>query len=303
MVESSDRTVTVIIPTLALAERAEHIRRAIDSVLQQQDVHATPLVVVNGRWTDESVVRGLRSRTDIRLTELPDANLPAALAAGRRLVATRWFAELDDDDLLLPEALASRLRLLERDRALDAVVSNGIVRGTTGDVPAIEDVEHVAGDPLAALGKATWLSPGSALFRTASVPPEFFDAVPQYLEWTYLAVRLAQSYKLGFLPEATFVHHLGTPHGIWGSAACTLGIPPALQRVLGLDLPSALRSTFAKRLGDAWHHAAAIHLHDGRLRAAMGSHWRCLISARGWRYLPFTGKLLIGLVTAPAPST
>jgi hypothetical protein len=303
MIESSDRTVTVIIPTLALAERAEHIRRAIDSVLRQKDVHAIPLVVVNGPWTDQSVVRGLRLRSDIRLTELPDASLPAALAAGRRLVATRWFAELDDDDLLLPEALTSRLRLLECDRALDAVVSNGIVRGTNGDEPAIGDVERVASDPLAALGEATWLSPGSALFRTASVPAEFFDAVPQYLEWTYLAVRLAQSYQLAFLPEATFVHHLGTPHGIWGSTACTLGIPPALQRVLGLDLPSALRSTFAERLGEAWHQAAATHLRDGRVRAALDSHWRCLNSARGWRYLPFTGKLLVGLVTAPALGT
>jgi len=298
MVGSSESAVTIIIPTRGLPARASHILRAIDSVLQQQDVTALPLVIINGTQAESTLVRTLRTRADIRLAELPVANLPAALAAGRRLVTTPLFAELDDDDVLLPNALALRLRLLEDDPTLVAVVSNGILRGAGADRPAIEDTARAAADPLLALCSETWLSPGAGLFRTAGVPADLFDRMPQFLEWTYLAVQLASTRRVAFLPQATFIRHLDTPQGVWNSAACMLGLPTAIQQLLTTALPLDLHRAFTRRLADACHGAAAAHLDEGRWREALTWHLRCLRSGSGWRYWPFMRNLLLGLMRA-----
>ena len=289
----------MIIPTVALAERSDHLRRAIDSVLEQQDVDALPLVVVNGTKADRELVGELGRRDDIHLVSLATANLPAALRTGRALVRSPWFAELDDDDVLLPNALATRMRVLAGNPALGVVVSNGIIRGgAEGDLPAILDTTLTAADPLSALDAATWLSPGGALFRTSAVATELFDGVPQYLEWTYLAVRLAQSCNLAFIPEPTFVRHIDSPFSVWASDSCRLGLPAAIERVLTLDLPPRLRHVFETRLTAACHEAAVLHLRHGRVGSAITWHLRSLNTVRGWRYLPFTRKLLLGLVRA-----
>ena len=290
---------TVIIPTVALAERSDHLHRAIDSVLHQEDVDALPLVVVNGPEADRELVDELVHRTDIEFASLATANLPAALRAGRALVRAPCFAELDDDDVLLPNALATRMRVLASDPTIGVVVSNGIIRGgVEGDLPAIADTARTSADPLSALDAATWLSPGGALFRTSAVPPELFDGVPQYLEWTYLAVRLAQSCKLAFIPEPTFVRHINSPSSVWASDGCRLGLPAAIETVLTLDLPPSLRRVFETRWTAACHEAAVSHLRHGRVGPALAWHLRSLNTVRGWRYLPFTRKLLLGLVRA-----
>jgi glycosyltransferase involved in cell wall biosynthesis len=285
-------------PTRALNERAEYIRRALDSVRRQRGVRAVPLVVVNGGRADPAVLHALRTDRAIRLLELTVASLPRALAAGRRAVDTATFAELDDDDVLLPEALGARLHVLEKDADVDAVVANGFIRAGGSEQRAIDGTAAVAADPLGALRIGNWLSPGAALFRTASIPPELFDALPQYLEWTYLATRLAQTYNLHFLDEPSFVHYVDTPLGVWNSADCTLGLPAAIQTLLMLELPTDLRRVFSRRHTDACHRAAAAQFRDGRVGAALRWHWRCINSESGWRYIPFTRKLLTGFVKA-----
>ena len=297
MPEASNRTVTVIIPTLALRERATHIRRAIDSVVDQKDVHALALVIVNGPNADPALVRELRRRPGVRLKSLESPNLPLALGAGRRLVESPWFAELDDDDMLLPHALASRLEMLAGSN-LDAVVSNGIISGDGKSSRAIEYVEGVAANPLSALDSQAWLCPGAALFRSATVQVELFESMPQYLEWTYLAIRLAQTHKLGFLQEPTFVHYTDSPERTWTSDACTLGLPDAFQQLMSLDLPLNLRGLLARRMTSACNRAADLQLSAGRLAEAWSWHLRCLDGDDGWRYLPFTRKLLFACAQA-----
>ena len=71
------KIVSVIVPTVA--SRAACVGRALDSVLAQKDVRVDPIVVANGPDCD------------------PD------------LVDSPYFAELGDDDLLLPGALAARM--------------------------------------------------------------------------------------------------------------------------------------------------------------------------------------------------
>ncbi|RPH59144.1 MAG: glycosyltransferase family 2 protein, partial [Burkholderiales bacterium] len=156
-------SVSVIMPTLARPQRARSLRAAVDSVLSQSGVRATPLVVVNGAEYDRSLVAELSGRAGVRVTMLPTADLPGALHAGRERVDTPWFAELDDDDLLVEGTLAGRLALMRDDPGIDVVVTNGTCRCSDRDAPLLTGIADIAADPLAALARGNWLSPGGAL--------------------------------------------------------------------------------------------------------------------------------------------
>jgi glycosyltransferase involved in cell wall biosynthesis len=276
--------VSVIMPTLARSARAPLLRRALRSVLDQDGVRPIPIVVLNGPQPDPELAAELRSRRDLRLVQLDQADLPAALRAGRAVVDTSWFAELDDDDLLLPEAFVRRLAFASAHPGCDAVVSNGIARGSAGDAPILSDVHGIRRDPFGALAQRTWLSPGGALFRTDAIGLALFDGMPRFLEWTYLALRIARGHQLAFLDEPTFVHHPGRPDSLWASPSCTRALPEALERILGLELPAPLHRSFAARRASAFHAAADEALQRGALGEAWGAPQRSRRGPAGWGY-------------------
>ena len=120
--------IPVLIATLASAERAPYLHRALASLDNQETVRAHPVVVVNGDVADPALVRDVAARTGVTLIRRAEPSLPGALAAGRRVVTTGYFAQLDDDDELLPDALARRVARMEEPDRPDAVISNGIIR-------------------------------------------------------------------------------------------------------------------------------------------------------------------------------
>ncbi len=287
-------------PTLARPQRADALRAAIGSVLSQAGVRAVPLVVLNGDQYDPALVGELARRGDVRLARVARADLPGALRTGRDLVDTEWFCELDDDDLLLPGTIAERLALAEQQPECDVVVANGIVRGRAGDRLLLSRLDELAADPLSSLARISWLSPGGALFRAASVPREFFDGLPRYLEWTALALRLAQSCRIAFLDRAGFVHRDDSPDSLWLSRDCTLGLPGAIRSLLDEGLPPALELELERRFAGACHAAAHAELQGGRHRAAWRWHLQSLVARHGWRYLSFTRRMLAATFSAGA---
>jgi hypothetical protein len=98
--------ITVFIPTLATAERARHLRKALDSVRAQRQAEARIVVIVNGDAFDPDLLHELERNTEVGVLRRPVADFPASLRAGRAVVESPFFAELDDDDELLPDALA-----------------------------------------------------------------------------------------------------------------------------------------------------------------------------------------------------
>lgn len=287
------REVTVIVPTLALRARAALLRRALATVRAQAGVRAIPLVVVNGTERDPVLLRELRADPGVRVIVLDDADLPAALCAGRAHVDTEFFGGLDDDDELLPDALSLRVRALADDEACAAAVSNGFRRNGAGaDVLHVPDAEAVDADPLRALIRINWLLPGSWLCRTASVGVSMFDGMPKYLECTYLALRFALDGRMRFLASPTVIWNTDTPASQSRSRAYVLGQVPALERILALPSPPEVRAAFRTRLSVARHAIADLHLHEGSRDEAWRWHLRSLRGPGGWRFLPFTRHLL-----------
>lgn len=282
--------VSVVIPTQALARRRELIRRAIGSVRNQAGVRAVPIVVVNGPHRDPELTSELCADRSLRVAVQQEPDLTAALALGRRMVDTPWFAELDDDDLLVNGALALRVDALRRRAGVDAVVTNGLRRTAAGDTPSIADASFVERDPLRALvlGHINWLLPGSWLCRTDTVGAEFFAEMPRFRECTYLAIRLAATRRIVFLQQPTVIWHADTPLSESKSEAYVLAGPSAARRMLELDLPPDVRAALRRHVAPACHNNAHHHLKRGLLQKAWDWHLQSLREPGGWRHLPYT---------------
>jgi glycosyltransferase involved in cell wall biosynthesis len=285
--------VSIIMPTMGCRERAASLLRAIDSVVSQDGPRGIPLVIVNGPAAAPDVLDHLGRRHDIRLITREEASLPWALQAGRALVDTPYFAVLDDDDHLLPGALRTRLEVLATTPGADVVVTNGFLERAGRRELNIGDFGEIEADPLRMLLVQHWLPPCAGFFRTASVTAEFFDAIPPYREWTYLALRLALKLRIEFAARPTFVHSFDTPGSLSKSKAYCLGGPAAIARMLELDLPPDVRATLRVRLADDLHSASLAELDDGHWGAAWRWHCRSLIQPSGWRYLPYVRNLLV----------
>ena len=289
---SADRAVTVIIPTRGLRERAELLRNAIDSVLGQLDVRAVPLLVLNGASRCPEVEQALKADPRLRLITRHEANLPAAMRAGREAVDTPWYATLDDDDVLLPDALSLRVGALQRRPDCDAVITNGYRRTDAGDVLNILPGSDINSDPLRALLRRNWLLPGSWLCRSDNVGVSLFEGMPRYLECTYLAVRFATEYRMLWLDTPTVAYRVGSPLATSNSREYTLGQVDALRRIIELKLPSDVRRQFRRRIAASYHFEANRALREGETRKAWRWHVAALLESGGLRYAPFIRHLL-----------
>jgi hypothetical protein len=286
--------ITVIIPTLALSERAEFLKRAIESVLSQ-DVRAVPLVVLNGLRKDRQLVAALERDKRVRVVRLSLADLPGALRAGRSHVDTPLFTALDDDDVLLPFALRLRRNALAERPEYAAVVTNGWRRDARGDVLHVPSFDEVRRDPLRNMLKCNWLLPGAWLGRTHAFQCEVFERMPRYLECTYLGVRLATTHRTCFLDVPTVAWSVNTPGSMSKSREYVFGQEEAIRRILEIDLPADVRRRFRQKLADAQHFAARLHLEEGNRRAAWACHLRSLRQPGSWRLLRLTPRLFMTL--------
>lgn len=285
--------ITVIIPTLATAERGPYLAKAIDSVLTQAGVKAIPIVVVNGDQTDSGLLRWLEKNRKVRLRRIETHGMPNALQSGWESVDTRFFGELDDDDELFPQALSKRRRAFGYPPEVDVVVTRGIVRGNHGDEYSIPDLDRTVADPLRALLESNWLLPGSALFRKDRMNDSVFANIPAFLEWTYIALRLSMDNTLRFLSDKTFLHHTNLPFSMNASYAGMKGRAYAMRTLLDLDLPVDVRRTLERKAANA-HHCVAQQEHaNGQTKEAWSWHLKSLIGRGGWRYLAYTRKLLL----------
>ena len=289
----SDQLVSVIIPTLATRERGPFLERALTSVLYQEKLRTLPIVVSNGPACCPEVLNWLKKRSDIRYIHLEEANLPRALSAGRELVDTHYFAELDDDDILLPHALISRHESLSRSENIDAVVSNGFFHNNGKNVISHPNITACQNDPLDSVLKYVWLNPGAALFRTATIKAEMFAEMPQYLEWTYMALRLSLEKRVLFIDNPSFIHHLDLPFSIWRSETCILNQPQALERILALDLPKTARARYNKSWANASHSVSRLYLKKVKYSSAWVWQKKSLKKRFNLRHLPYIFSLLL----------
>ena len=281
--------ISVIIPTKAIPQRRALLKRAIQSVLAQENVHTVPIIVVNGSDRDPELMSELVTDHRLRVTTLEQADLPNALRIGRQLVDTPWFAELDDDDILVPRALLIRIEALHEEPQFDVVVTNGVRRSTNGDERQfVENIAIIQADPLRAMMRHNWLLPGSWLCRTDAVGNDTFKTVPKFRECTYIGLQFSLNHRIKFLDCPTVVYHTDTPQSESKSQQYLLGVADATRQFLELNLPTDVRDNIRMALGEACSANANYFLQKRNFSSAWRWYCRSLRGPGGWwRFLFF----------------
>lgn len=284
--------IAIIIPTTAKAARAPFLQAAIASTLTQSAHRAVPMVAVNGKVYVAELLATLRADRRLRVLYREEPGEMAAIVAARALVDTEYFGVLDDDDLYLPDALATRVAAFAEHPPADAIVTNGIRRTEAGDMPFFEDFGAVAADPLGHLMRGSWMTPAGALFRTETVGADYFAAAPAMLEYTYLALRLAASRQLRFVDQQTFIKQELLPDALTRSPEYVLRQPHAIEQMMRLALPPAIRRQLREKLAASCHNVSALELSERNLSNAWRAHLKSLRSVYGLRYLAYTRHLI-----------
>jgi glycosyltransferase involved in cell wall biosynthesis len=287
-----DGRCTVIIATLASADRAAGLRRAIDSVLRDNSSLPEVFVVANGTRYDPALLRELMDRTDIRTAHLAEGSLPGAIAHGVAASSTSYFGFLDDDDEYLPGAVDRRLRALQERPAAAVLASNGYRASDGEDRIALKRLAEVEADPLLALFQENWLPSCGGLFRRSLLPDGLFQGIPALLEWTWVAFHLARAGgSVAVLDEPTFRIH-ATAGSESRSPAYVRSLPDTLHRIREESRRADVRAIVTRHLTQSLYTASAHSLRRGAYRDAWGYHLRCLRLPTGWRFWRHTARLL-----------
>jgi glycosyltransferase involved in cell wall biosynthesis len=294
--------ITVIIPTTCEAKRELVIRRAVKSVLTQSGVDVQLLIVANGARFDQRIIDELRAYPRIAVHMLGEPSYPAACRHGRSLVATEFFAYLDDDDEFLPGALFTRVTPLLEDATVDFVATNGYLSSGGRETLAYDPSAKIEQEPLEELLRANWMQPCGNLFRGATVTLDYFDGTTKYYEWTLLAFRLSQKLTLRFIDIPTYRKH-DTAESLYKSAGVVEGAIVVIDMLIAYNTKDSLRGTLARLRGAALHATSDVHRQAGHYARAWKFHLSSLRYPRGWRYLPYTRRLLLPVTRADASAS
>ncbi len=123
--------VSVVIPVL---NRAKFIGTAIESVLNQ-DFDSYEVLVVDNGSTDgtQDVVKKYESTGRVKLFQNPSGTISFALNTGIRNARGKYIAQLDSDDVYLPETLRCMVDALERNEYVGLAISYYELMDETGN--------------------------------------------------------------------------------------------------------------------------------------------------------------------------
>ena len=283
--------VDVLIVSLCVAERATAIRRAIDTALSQEGVRARVTIVVNGQRFDRDLFEALKRQRGVRVLYQTKPSIFLARRYAREEVRAPFFGFLDDDDQLLPGALATRVRALVSDSEADVVVTDGLLSRGVSESLMLGDVAAIRQDPLHSLLARNWLATASALFRTQSIPPDYFDVTLRSNDMTYLAFRLALEKRVTFVDVPTY-RKTYSPDSISLTSSWALRSLDTLDKMLAFPMPAAVRRGMHRKCAAAAHEISNIYRERGEAAAAWRYHLRSLMEPGGLlRYALYTRHL------------
>jgi glycosyltransferase involved in cell wall biosynthesis len=286
--------IDIVVATTAEARRAALLVRAIDHIVGQDGVRARPIVVVNGTRFDPALVEQLKRRTDILLIHLNPGNLFLARRTGFEAVTSEFFGIHDDDDFLLPGALARRLAAISGNDRVDWVVSDGTFVWPDREVPFIPSIEHLRCDPYGLLLDHCWLCSAGNLFRKSAIKGDLFDSVPS-MEITYIAFRLLAEGRMPAIVEEPTFKYFFYPDSLSKKDHYNLPAAQAIHTMMKLPVPGWVRRKLARKYRQAMHDIADHHWARGRQREAWAAHLRSLAGLpEFFRYFAFTRRLLAG---------
>ena len=215
-------------------------------------MNASVIVVVNGNKRSSEVIRYLEDKDRVVIYYSPIGSAPLAQYLGRKKAKSEYFGFLDDDDILLPNALLTRATMLEKNNEIGCVVDQG-VRNVDGIITPIEmDIIQCNMDPLDALLQKNWMASCSALFSTKLISEELFENPVEYVEWTFLAFKLCKQTKIKFINSVGFQIN-STANSLSASDDYRLGEIITLKRMVKMESSNRVQELLNCKLGNAYH--------------------------------------------------
>ena len=291
-------TISVIIPTTCELHRWASLQRAIGTATTQENVDVSVIVVVNGEHFSPECLEQLRRMPQLTVLYMLQGSAPLAQRLGRLAVHTEFFSFLDDDDEYLPGGLWARVQPMLGAPDTGFVASNGYRMVEGKQELAVQQTDALLADPLFALCDENWMSSCGGLFRSASVTTDYFDDPAPYLEWTFLAYRLALELPMAWVAQPTFRIH-DTPGSLSKSETYRCAETDVLRRIAALRLPPHVGSAIKEKIGRAYHELSHDNMVLGRAGQACRFHMMSLRQPGGWRYLLYSRKVLAVWLRAP----
>ena len=287
--------ISVVIATTAEKKRAKSIDNAINSVIAQQGCNFDLIVVINGSLFDDNVRKSIENNTRVQCHYLLEGSFPKALTYARSIIKTDYFCFLDDDDELLPSSLFARFSSLENNPAIDVAIGNGIKKQSDLVWQIHPDILSYQGDALAVLCKknGNWLASCAGMFRTETIPQQYFDDYAVYAEWSYIAFKLAVFNKVIFINCLCYC--INSQSGsLSHNEAYLFGQYDMTKKVLALPLPTWAKKLLSIKICDTEHTISERYLKNKQRSRAWLFHFKSLSNTKTFfKYILFTRHLLV----------
>jgi glycosyltransferase involved in cell wall biosynthesis len=287
--------VTVVIATTAEKKREHQLERAMNSILSQEGCEFNLLIIINGSRFDPALRKSIEQNKQVTCHYLTEGNFPKALMYARSKVDTEFFCFVDDDDELLPLSLANRLAGFSDGKKVDVVVGNGLKKATnSAELEMHPDILTYQQQPLEILTQqnGNWLASCAGMFRTETIPYEYFSDYATYAEWTYIAFKLAINKQVTFVKEPCYRINVNT-ESLSHNEAYLFGQYAMNNMLLGLKLPNHVRSSILIKRRDMEHEFSERFLREKQVLRAWFYHFKSLCNRNTFfKYFLFTRYLI-----------
>ena len=263
--------VSIVIP---LYNKAEHIRRALDSVFAQTRQDFELIVVDDGSTDDGSEKVRRYADPRIRLISQENAGVSAARNRGIAEAKAEWIALLDADDQWLPTYLDRALTFAGQHPEAGVVVTN-FLQKTSGKIytpPHIarEGVLEDFFDTALRLGHCPAFASATIARRQAYLEIGGFPVGVAHGEDVDTWNRLACRNRIGFIAEPLVIYNDDVAGA---SQICARGLPLSLhhsdpERSLGCAHST---TSAGQRLRVSEHRSLRLHQQSTGGRARVGS--------------------------------
>lgn len=210
LVTSRDITVSIVLPTY---NRAEYLPQALDSLLAQRRP-AEEIIVIDDCSTDQTkrVLDGYQGRIRA-IRKNKNEGKPAALNQAIPLAVGSHIWIFDDDDVALPDALATHVDYLASNPDIDFSYSDKFVFSSDGDIwkreawridrlPVLRPEEFL----VRTMESMNTLMQGMLVPARCYREVGLFDESLQRCEDHDMLLRLAQRFRGGNAGQPTFVY-------------------------------------------------------------------------------------------------
>jgi hypothetical protein len=230
--------------------------------------------------------------------ESDDIGVSKARSFALKFIDTRYFMFLDDDDEFVPNSLHIPIALLDEDLKLDVLVFNGFkqsIKNNSYDV-CFSKFNVKCQDLEKQLFEENWLASAGAIYRNATVAHEIFSNLPDYLELTVIASRIARECNIKLISDKLFKINTNSNERAPRSLSYHKKQPEVLKLIQSETNNEEFKALLDEKISAAWHQLSGLSRNEGEMTLAWEAHFKSLSSLKSFlKFILYTRTLIFNL--------